>query len=86
MNDKFLDIHQGQYNLDTAAGYPAGRLALVDPTLHQSEDETLTLADDCALYMCMQRPLVSEAMGAGYSRWEAKLRKRTIDREFISSL
>lgn len=86
MNDKFLDIHQGQYNLDTAAGYPAGRLALVDPTLHQTEDETLTLADDCAL--CMQRPLVSEAMGAGYSRWEAKLslRKRTIDREFISSL
>lgn len=84
MNDKFLDIHQGQYSLDTAAGCPADRLALVDPT--RTEDATFTLADDCALYMCMQRPLVSEAMGAGYSRWEAKLRKRTIDREFISSL
>lgn len=41
MNDELLVIHQGQYILDTAA-----RLALLDPTLHRTEDATLTLADD----------------------------------------
>lgn len=46
MNDELLVIHQGQYILDTAAACPAGRLALLDPTLHRTEDATLTLADD----------------------------------------
>lgn len=50
MTDKFLDIHQGQYVLDTAAACSAGRLALVDPALHRTEDVSFTFADDSAPY------------------------------------